>query len=129
MMKNAPMLPFGNIDLRCFMSELSKQVRKQAGDLIGIAYSRELNHHLNNLAQRFDEWRQNTLDCWELNDLIHQFHDGISRDLYKTYSYSNDQVFLISRALALGFLKKDELSKELNELADVLLVKFRVDKI
>jgi hypothetical protein len=74
------------------MSELSKKVRKKARELIVIAYTRELNYHLDKLSQKFDDWRKNTFDCWELNDLIHKFHDGISRDLYKTYNYTNDQV-------------------------------------
>ena len=61
----------------------SKQTRKKLRELNKIAYARELNHHLGQLGQKFDEWRNKGIDCWDLNDLIHEFHDGISRDLYK----------------------------------------------
>lgn len=87
----------------------SKQMRKKLRELNQIAYARELNHHLEQLGQKFDEWRDNGIDCWELNDLIHQFHDGASRDLYKVYQYTPNEALLVSRAVQLGFLKKDEL--------------------
>ncbi len=87
----------------------SKQMRKKLRELCKITYARELNHHLEQLGQKFDEWRNNGIDCWDLNDLIHEFHDGISRDLYKVYHYTKDVDYLVSRAVKLGFLQKDEL--------------------
>lgn len=94
------------------MSDLSKKMKKQLHELVSIAYTRELNYHLGQLAQKFDEWRKNEIDCWALGDFIHKFHDGISRDLYKTYNYGASKLLLISRALNLGFLNKDEISNE-----------------
>lgn len=88
---------------------LSKQMRKKLRELCKIAYARELNHHLEQLGQKFDEWRNKGIDCWDLNDLIHEFHDGTSRNLYKVYQYTQDEGYLVSRAVQLGFLQKDEL--------------------
>ena len=110
------------------MSVLSKRVRKQARELVGIAYTRELNYHLDKLSQKFDDWRKNTVDCWELNDLIHKFHDGTSRDLYKTYNYTKDEVFLIARALVRGFLQSDEVPKELLELSQVIASHLKINE-
>jgi hypothetical protein len=92
---------------------LDKKQRQQARQLVGIAYSRELDFHLGELFKKFEEWKNNQIDCWDLNDLIHKFHDGISRDLYKIYN--NDQHFLIERAISLNFLRKEELPAELQE--------------
>lgn len=110
------------------MSELSKRVRKQARDLIRIAYARELNYYLDELAQKFDEWRKNKVDCWELNDWIHQFHDGSSRDLYKIYHYTKGEVLLVMRAIVHGFLKKEEIPKELLELTNKIASNLQVNE-
>lgn len=96
--------------------------------MIRVAYTRELNHHLDELARKFDEWRKNKVDCWELNNSIHQFHDGKSRDLYKIYNYTKDEVFLIARAIVHGFLKKDEVPKELVELTNKVASNLQVNE-
>ncbi|MBA2650442.1 MAG: hypothetical protein H0U75_12775 [Legionella sp.] len=93
-------------------TELSRKTRKKLRELCKIAYTRELNHHIEQLGQKFDEWRNNDIDCWDLNDLIHEFHDGTSRDLYKVYHYTKNEAYLVSRAVQLGFLQKDELPEE-----------------
>ena len=63
----------------------SKKILKQ---LCETSYKRELNYHLGKLKQKFDEWQNNTIDCWDLKEFIHQFHDGVSRDLYKISLYT-----------------------------------------
>jgi thiamine kinase-like enzyme len=90
-------------------TEPSKKMRKKLRELCTIAYTRELNHHLDHLGRRFDEWRNKCIDCWDLNELIHEFHDGTSRDLFKVYHYTKNEAYLVSRAVQLGFLQKDEL--------------------
>lgn len=110
------------------MSKLPKQLRKQIRNLINIAYTRELTYQLDNLAKKFDDWRENKIDCWELSDLIHKFHDGTSRDLYKMYNYFNDDVYLVARAILHGFLKKDELSDELLELTNKVARHVRINE-
>lgn len=97
------------------MSELPKHIRKQMRELISTAYSRELNRHLEELALKFDQWRKEVIDCWELSNMIHEFHDGISRDLYKMYNYGKDEDLLVARAIVHGLLSKDEVSDELRE--------------
>jgi len=107
------------------MPELSKRVRKQARDLISVAYTRELNQCLDGLEKKFNEWRKNTIDCWELKDFIHQFHDGASRDLYNIYNCPKSELSLLSRAILHGLLQKEELSQELFELSNALINKMK----
>lgn len=84
----------------------SKKILKQ---LCKISYKRELDYHLGKLKQKFDEWQNNTIDCWDLKEFIHQFHDGVSRDIYQLYNYTKDDLFLVSRAASLGFLEQSEI--------------------
>ena len=98
-------------------TELSKHMRKKLRELNKIAYTRELNHHLEQLGKKFDEWRNNSIDCWDLNDLIHEFHDSTARDLYKVYHYTKNEAYLVSRAAQLGFLQKVELPEGFSVLS------------
>jgi len=73
-------------------------------ELSGKAYQRDLDIALSDLYKQFEAWRQGKVDCWDLNGLIYKFHDGISRDLYKSYvmlgnSYNG---FLVAYALGRG---------------------------
>lgn len=94
----------------------SKKVLKQ---LCRTSYTRELNYHLGKLKHKFDEWQNNNIDCWDLNEFIHQFHDGISRDLYKLYNYTKNDLFLVSRAASLGFLEQSEIPEGVPILPDL----------
>lgn len=108
------------------MAELviSKKVRKQLRELISKAYTQELNNHLHELSLSFDEWRNNKIDCWDLNDIIHKFHDGISRDLYKLYNYCRDEIFLVSRAVAQKLIQLDEVPTEVRGMLSDTAIRF-----
>lgn len=94
---------------------LTKKERSQLRQSVSLAYSRELDSHLDKLLKEFEKWKNSQIDCWDLNDLIHKFHDGISRDLYKLYNYNDNYYLLIERALSLNFIKKEELPLVIQE--------------
>ena len=96
-------------------NQYSKAIRKKFRELAAKAYERELDQHLAMLNQRFDEWRQKKMSGFELNDLIHEFHQGASRELWKTYNYL-DADMAVSRAVGKGILKKEEVPEELLNL-------------
>jgi hypothetical protein len=101
------------------MVELSKKTRKEFRKLLGKAYSKELDQHLFDLSIKFDDWKNKKIDCWDLNDHIHKFHDGISRDLFNTYNASGmDDIFMISRALANDLIQKEEIPDEAIEIVE-----------
>jgi len=64
---------------------LTKSQMKEIRKLAGLAYERELAKAAGDLQDQFESWRRGELDVFELNERIHQFHDGVSRDLYKQY--------------------------------------------
>jgi hypothetical protein len=102
------------------MNKLSKTMKRQLRALAGIAYERELSNHLKELARNFNEWEANKIDCWDLSDKIHQFHNGISRELYNLYSNSVDLVLLVSRAIANNLLSRHEISEEVFKITTEL---------
>lgn len=109
---------------------MPKSFRKIARKLIGQAYQREQDKALESLHREFDRWKSGEIDCWELSDLIHRFHDGESRELFKFYEMGNVE-FALARAIALGILGEEEVPTDLREsmqpMIDFLRGKFADD--
>ncbi len=93
---------------------MAKSLRKIAKQLIGQAYKREQEKAIESLGREFDRWKSGEIDCWELTDLIHRFHNGESRDLYKIYEMGDIKIAL-ARAIAHGILGEEEVPAALRE--------------
>ena len=101
-----------------------KKIRKQMRELVGKAHDRELNLYLSELEKRFNEWREGKISPGELSHFIHEFHDGSSRAVYKTYTMlKRDQ--LVARAIGIGLLSEDEVSSEIKEMLTGAIAYFR----
>ena len=92
----------------------SKLIRKKLRELAGLAHERELSRALETLDSHFARWRRQEIDCFELNDRIHSFHQKTSRELWKTYSSMEDD-FLVCRAVKLDFLSREEVPEKVAE--------------
>ena len=97
--------------------KFTKSQKKKLRELAGIANERELDREMEKLYQHFENWRSGKVSCFELSDLIHTFHQGASREIWKIYTYS-DPDMAVSRAVALGFLKKEEIPEGLLDILD-----------
>lgn len=86
---------------------LSRSVRRDIQGLASTAHERELAAELHRLNDLFSQWQSGKLDPHELNDAIHRFHDGPSRDLWKTYTAS-DPSLAVASAIARGILQPGE---------------------
>ncbi len=62
-----------------------EQIRKKLKELATLVWKRELDQYIKELAKRFDEWREQKMNCFEINEYIHKFHDGPSRELWKKH--------------------------------------------
>jgi hypothetical protein len=93
------------------MREYTKSIRKKLNDLAALAYERELEQALDELLRNFQEWKENKIDCFKLNQLIHEYHEKKSREIRNTHSGS-DSDFLVYRAVKPGFLPKSEVADE-----------------
>jgi len=95
----------------------TKAQKKKLRELVGIANERELDQEMEKLFQHFENWRSGKISCFELSDLIHKFHQGASREIWTTYAYGDPDT-AVSRALVLGFLKREEISEELLKILE-----------
>jgi hypothetical protein len=69
---------------------------------------------LGTLEARFREWHAGDLDVHQLSDAIHQFHDGIARDLHVVYT-RGDPRSTLAQAVARKVLHENEASVDLIE--------------
>ena len=92
----------------------AKLIRKKLRELAGLAHKSELSSALEMLDSHFTRWRRQEIDCFELNERIHSFHQKTSRELWETYSSMEDD-FLVCRAVKLGFLSKEDLPEKVAE--------------
>ncbi|MCW9095575.1 MAG: hypothetical protein OQJ74_07020 [Ignavibacteriaceae bacterium] len=107
------------------MHKYTKSQKKKLRELAGIANERELDQEMEMLYQHFENWRNEKISCFELSDLIHKFHQGASREIWKMYAYSDPDT-TVSRAVALSLLKKEEIPENLLDILD-LKIEFFTD--
>ena len=72
--RSAPELDFKRS--RLLMPETSKRIKRLVREYAAIAHDRELGQALRDLDVQFGRWRNGEISAAELNDVIHQFHDG-----------------------------------------------------
>jgi len=94
------------------MPDTSKRIKRLVREYATIAHDRELGQALRGLDVQFDQWRSGAIGPAELNDLIHQFHDGHSRDVWRNYA-TNGLEPALGFAVATGILRKEDLPAEL----------------
>ena len=78
----------------------------------GVAHDRDSRDALTELRAQFDRWDRSEIDSFELNDLVHKYHDGTSREIWKRYATSH-LAPAVASAVAAGVLRRDELPEEL----------------
>jgi hypothetical protein len=91
---------------------ITKSERKLLRELVGKAWDAELSKHLNDLFADFQVWADQGMSAFELSDKIHQFHNGISRELYGRYT-NPESSFMVPRAVAFGLLDESALGESL----------------
>lgn len=94
------------------MIELTKKTKKQLRELMIKAYAKELDALLLTLSKKFDDWKNDRIDCWELEELIYQFHNGSAKKLFNHYNSRVDPILMVSHALVKDLLQKEEIPDE-----------------
>ncbi len=87
----------------------TKPERKELRKLAGLAYERDLAKALESLEDNFKRWRENKITAFELSDSIHQFHNGIARDLWSFYTNGYTDM-IVTQAITDGIISKAEIS-------------------
>lgn len=65
--------------------DFTKAQRRELSRIAGLAYERELATALTELEEQFRLWRAGEIAPADLNDAIHRFHQGPSRELRARY--------------------------------------------
>jgi hypothetical protein len=99
---------------------LTKKQKAELRRLAGLAHERELSGALSNVESEFERWREGEISVFELNDRIHRFHHGVSRDLYNLYD-PRDAEMVVPGAIARGTLREQEVDPALlKNLAELI---------
>ena len=68
------------------MEQVPKRIKRLVREWAGIAHERALRNALSELGNAFDRWERGEMDSFELNDLVHRFHQDASLDIWKRYA-------------------------------------------
>lgn len=110
-------------------AKLSKSDVTALREWAGEAWESELHEALEGLFEEFCRWADDGYSSREIAERIHEFHDGISRELYKRYTGFSPFV-AVARAIALGIIDEAELTPTLLEkLADEIEAQRRINDI
>jgi hypothetical protein len=101
----------------------SKPEKRLLRDLAAEAHESELSEALGELYEEFTKWADNGLGAFEMNEKIHEFHNGVSRELYKQYVL-NDPHFAVAAGLSRKVLAHSQVAPELLEKLRPLLEAF-----
>jgi len=94
------------------MHEVPKRIERLVREWAGVAHDRDLRDALSELRARFDRWDRGEIDSFELNNLIHRFHQDTARQIWKRYATTHLEPAVAS-AVAAGVLREGELPEEL----------------
>lgn len=95
------------------MTPTSKHLRRLLREWAAQSYEAELGAELNKLANHFDAWKNGKLTSFDLNDKIHEFHDGPHHKLYFRYAMQQQPEVNIAFAIVEGFIQKESVPAEL----------------
>jgi methylase of polypeptide subunit release factors len=94
------------------MQDIPKRIKRLVREWAAIAHDRDLGKALNELRAQFERWGRGEINTFELNDLVHQFHQGTSREIWTRYETRHLEPAIASAVVA-GVLRKEELPAEL----------------
>ncbi|HLE56900.1 MAG TPA: hypothetical protein VJB15_07445 [Rhodothermia bacterium] len=94
------------------VDSISRSEGKLLRRLAGVAYERELARELDRLSAAFDKWKEKQLSAHDVSAAIHEFHNGVARDLYVLYNRIHPAQ-TVPRAVAAGLLAEHEVPADL----------------
>jgi hypothetical protein len=109
---------------------MTKFTRRERGELRKLsmkAYERELAQELSRLKEQFAGWREGKVDSFELSNIIHEFHNGVSRELYTEYMNVSPHL-MVSYALVDGILSEEEIQSDVLEKLAQAIELYRLDR-
>jgi hypothetical protein len=96
------------------MHDTPKRLKRLVREWAGIAHERDLSKALGDLRAQFERWQRGDISVFDLNDLVHRFHQDTSREIWKRYA-TNHLEPAVASAVVSGVIHKEELPRELLE--------------
>lgn len=94
--------------------EPPKRIKRLLREFAAKAHEEELRRALTPLGNAFERWSRGEAESFELSDLIHEFHQGPSRDLFVRYTRTpHDSA--VAYAIASGIINRQEVPEDLLE--------------
>jgi len=107
------------------MSPSAKSEKKHFRELSDRCYEIEMSEALEYLYGHFQKWKNKEITIWELNELIHQHHDGTARSLYSFYERINDPKAAVAKGISKGILKIEDVPEESRRSLERLVEYFK----
>lgn len=104
--------------------DITKSQKRHLRELAAIVYERDLSRCLNEVKNSFDKWENNEITAWDVNDKIHQFHNDIARELYKSYVGINDPLLAVVFGIRQGVIDISEVNATCKSLIEETLALF-----
>ena len=89
------------------MQEVPKRIKRLVREWAGNAHDRDLRKALSELRAQFDRWDRGEIDSFELNELVHRFHQDTAREIWKRYATTHLEPAVASAVLPACFAKKN----------------------
>lgn len=102
---------------------MTKSQKRHLRQLANTAYERELSVVMDQLFGAFQQWKKNEIDVWEVNEQIHQYHNGKARELFNRYQYPTNDL-LVARALFEGIITREEVPEDCRAIIEPYLDAF-----
>ena len=101
-----------------------KRLRREMRQLAAKAEEAELRTALQPLANDFKRWENGDIDSFDLKALIHDFHQGLAREIYLRYD-TPDPEFLVANAVASGMLNSETISPAIMAELEPLIARWK----
>lgn len=86
----------------------SRKIDKRMKELALLAYERDLSRCIDVLHARMTEWKDGKITVWDIEQSIHEFHNKIARNLYRSYAMT-DTYLAVSFGVAQEMLTLDDI--------------------
>ncbi len=107
------------------MNRYPKKIGQKLQELSNLAYGRELSEKLDELYIKFQDWKNGKMDCGQLHDMIHEYHNREGKEVWKIYNQT-DVDFILHRAYRLGILIADEIPADVADALDIKVKRIEV---
>ena len=107
------------------MDDFSKSEKKELRSLSAKAYEIELAQELKKLENSFTAWKNVKINSHELDEKIHEYHSGTRRSLYNMYTQNSNYFQIVARAVAIGIIHPDQMSRNLCDKLEAAISFFR----